>query len=324
MGAGQLTADHLDQLAKLRALDGVQSMTINMSKKQGWQEAGRIMMPFAKHWQQEMSEWARIAVDHPDSFRKAQMVVQGAQGSGFFHKNENGEYVFNYPGSNLIKKVAGVPFPLTGKAAGLSMMTTDILPSFGPVVSIPAAKLLPNAPEFDELRHFLNPYGDPTAQGLAASVEPPWFKTLQAALSSPDDRDTANTTMQIARYLVSTGKFNTNSPEETDKLMSEAGSRAKKLLGLQALGKFVLPSSPTVQPMAQDRDGRTVTAALLYKDLQQMRKDDYENSSENFLSKYGDSALLFLQAATRQIIPGAAGTKEEENFARANPDVVKA
>jgi hypothetical protein len=321
IGQGAVNIDHLDQLAKMRALDGVQSMTIQMANKNGWQDAMRIMSPFAKHWQQEVSQWARLAVDHPEAFRKAQMTVQGAQGSGFFDKDDQGNWVFRYPGSNLINKVAGAPFPLTAKAGGLSMLTTDILPSFGPVVSLPASKLLPNSPDFDEVRNFLAPYGDPTAQGTFNAVAPAWARTLKAALSKPDSRDTANTTMQVARYLVSTGKFSTATPEDTDRLLKEAGSRAKRILALQAIGKFVLPSSPAIQPMAQDKDGRTVVAKLLSTDLQKMRQDDFEHSSENFLAKYGDGAMLFLQSATRPIVPGAATTKEQEDFTREHPEL---
>lgn len=325
-GGGKVMLEHLDELAKARAVDRLQELTIDMSKKTGWQDAARLMVPFGKHWQQELTQWSKLAVDHPDAFRKAQMTVSGAIGSGFFHKDDYGKYVFNYPGSDLVSKiVTGTPTPITGSAAGLSALTSGLLPGFGPMVSVAASKLLPNKPEYDEIKSFLSPYGDPTGKGVLSAVEPPWFKTLTTALADPaNDRDAANTTMQIARYLVSTGKYTTNTPEAQDELLKEAGSRAKKLLILQALGKFVLPSSPTLQPMAQDKDGRTVTAKLLSTDLQKMRQDDYEHSSENFLAKYGDSAMLFLQAATRPLTPGEASTHEQENFLRANPDVAKA
>lgn len=330
-GAGKVPLGRLDELAKARAVDGLQAMTIDMAKKTGWQDAARLMIPFGKHWQQEMTQWARLAADQPDAFRKAQMTVQGAIGSGFFHKDDYGKYVFNYPGSELVSKVlTGTPTPLTGSAAGLSILTTSLMPGFGPLVSIPASKILPNKPEYDEIRNFLSPFGDPTQKGILSAVEPPWVKTLQTALSDPEhDRDAGNTTMQVAKYLVSTGKFSTNTPEDQEKLLKEAGSRAKKLLILQALGKFVLPSSPSLEAVARAKgtfapDGRTVTAKLLSDDLQKMRTDNYEHSSENFLDKYGDSAMLFLQAATRPLTPGVASTKEQDVFLRDNPDVAKA
>lgn len=330
-GTGKATLSGLDELAKTRAVDGLQAMTIDMAKKTGWQDAARLMVPFGKHWQQELGQWARMAADQPDAFRKAQMVVQGAQGSGFFHKNEFGEQVFNYPGSELVSKIlTGTPTPMTASAGGLSILTTSLLPGFGPLVSIPASKILPNKPEYDEVRNFLSPFGDPTQKGILSAVEPPWAKTLQVALSNPEnDRDAGNTTMQVAKYLVSTGKFSTDTPEAQATLLKEAGSRAKKLLVLQALGKFVLPSSPSLQAVAEAKgtfapDGRTVTAKILSDDLQKMRTDDFEHSSENFLDKYGDGAMLFLQAATRPLIPGEASTKEQSNFLRSNPDVAAA
>lgn len=319
-GNGAVKFNDVDKLAKADAVGKLQGMTIDMSKKTGWQDSMRHMVPFAKHWQQETTQWAKLAVNNPQAFRKGQMVVQGAQGSGFFHKDDNGAYVFNYPGSGIVGKViTGTPFPMQAKAAGLAQMTTDIMPGAGPIVSIAASKLLPNTPEFDDVRHFLAPYGDPTAQGVEGAVLPPWLKSLKAGLSKPDSADTANTTMQVARYLVSTGKYSMDSPDNIDKTLTEAGSRAKNLLKLQAIGKFVLPSSPTLQPMAEDKDGRTVVAKILSTDLAQMRKDDYEHSTENFLAKYGDNALLFMQATTRPLRTGSASTTEQEDFLRSNP-----
>ncbi len=324
-GAGRIGIDHLDDLAHHRAMDGIRDMTIQLSRKTGWQDSARLISPFAKHWQQEISQWVRIATDHPDAFRKADMIVQGAQGSGFFRKDDTGQWVFTYPGSNLVSKVlTGTPFPVTGKAAGLASITTDMLPSFGPLVSIPAAKILPNKPEYDDVRNFIAPYGDPTAQGVVNAVLPSWAKTVRDALADPkQDSETGNVTMQVARYLVSTGKYSTDTPEAQAELLKEAGSRAKKLLTLQAIGKFVLPSSPKLQPMAEDKDGRTVVAKLLSNDLNKMRDANYDTATENFLDKYGDGAMLFLQSATRPVIPGAASTKEQEDFVRSNPDVAE-
>lgn len=328
---GANTIDDVDKLARAQAIQKLQDMTIDMSKKQGWQDSMRHIMPFAKHWQQETGQWARLLTAHPEAFQKAQMAVHGAEGAGWFHRNDQGALVFNYPGSGLVSKVlTGVEMPITGKVGGFSTMTTDLFPGFGPGVSILASKLIPNKPEFDSIRSFLSPYGDPTQQGVAAAVLPAWAKTLQTALSDPqNDRDAANTTMQVAKYLVSTGKYTMDSPENVTKTLDAAGSRAKHLLELQALGKFVLPASPTMQPMAMikatgDKDGRTVVARTLSDDLVKMRKDDYENSTQNFIDKYGENALLYLQSATRPIVAGAAGTKEQETFARANPDLVKA
>lgn len=330
-GAGPVPLSRLDTLAQTRAVDRLQAMTVDMAKKTGWQDAMRHVIPFGKHWQQELTQWTKLAVEHPETIRKAQMTVQGAIGSGFFHKDQYGQYVFNYPGSELVSKVlTGTPMPMTGSAAGLSAMTAGLMPGFGPMVSVAASKLLPNKPEYDEIKSFLSPYGDPTQKGVLSAIEPPWVKTVQAALSNPaNDRDAANTTMQIAKYLVSTGKFTTDTPENQQKLLDESGARAKKLLMLQAIGKFVLPSSPSLEAVAEIHgtaapDGRTVAAKILSDDLKKMRDDNYDQSSENFLHKYGDASMLFLQAASKPLVPGVASTTEQSDFLRANPEIAKA
>jgi hypothetical protein len=328
---GALGVDDVDKLAKAQAIQGLQDMTIDMSKKQGWQDAARHVFPFAKHWQQETLQWGRLLSTHPEAFEKASMAVQGAEGSGFFHKDQNGNLVFNYPGTGLVSRIAtGVDMPMTGKVGGLSSMTTDLFPGFGPMVSVAASKVIPNKPDFDEIRQLLAPHGDPTAQGLVDSILPSWAKPVKTALSDPkNDRDAANTTMQVARYLVSTGKYNMDSDADINKTLEAAGARARKLLIFQALGKAFGPSSPSLVAQAVAHgtyggaDGTTVTAKLLSDDLNQMRKDNYDQSTENFLDKYGDAALLFLQSSSRPLVAGAASTKEQENFARDNPDLVQ-
>lgn len=321
---GNVLMSNASELAKQRAVDGVHDMTINMAKKTGLHDAARVMSPFMKHWQQELTQWAKIAVEHPEAFRKVQMTMTEGETSGFFYKDDQGEWTFNYPGSELVSSVVGAPFGMTGKVQHLTALTANVLPSFGPVVSIPAAKIIPNKPAWDGIRNFLLPYGDPSATGGLDAVLPPWAKMVKNALDDPKaDGHIGDYTMQVAKYLVSTGDYSMDSDEEVDRTLEEAGHRAKHLMFLHAFGKAVLPSSPAMTPMVEDKDGRTVVAKLLSKDLSEMRKADYPNSAQNFIEKYGNNAFMFFQASSRPTAVGSINLDTElgYDFMRTNSDL---
>lgn len=324
---GKLEIHDAVEAAKVHSLGQMADMTINMAHKTGWQDATRLMAPFSKHWQQELTQWAKIGVEHPDALRKVQMTVQGAEGSGFFYKDDQGKWAFNYPGADLVSNVVGAPFGMKASVSGLSALTSNMLPSFGPLVSIPATKILQNKPQFDSITNFISPYGDPTAKGALDAILPAWAKAMKTSLMDPQsDGDMGNYTMQMAKYLVSTGEYSMDTEEEVKKTLDEAGSRAKHLLWLQAFGKAVLPSSPTGVPMAEDGDGRTIVAKTMAADLAKLRSEDYSTSTAKFLKQYGENAFLFLQATTRSSNPSVGGldTQTGYDFLRSNKGLIDA
>lgn len=324
---GKLEIHDAIEAAKVHSLGQMADMTINMAHKQGWQDATRLMGPFSKHWQQELTQWAKIGIEHPDALRKVQMTVQGGEGNGFFYKDDQGKWAFNYPGADLVSSVVGAPFGMKASVSGLSALTSNLLPSFGPLISTPASWVLKDKPQFDSITNFIAPFGDPTEKGVVNSLLPSWAKTMKTLLEDPQgDNDMGNYTMQMAKYLVSTGDYNMDTDADVKKTLDEAGSRAKHLLWLQAFGKAVLPSSPTNVPMAQDKDGRTVVAKTLAADLADMRNKDYPNSTANFLKKYGDNAFLYLQATTKPSKPGLENLSTDTgyDFLRSNKDLIAA
>lgn len=323
-GSGPIPLTEAHDLSAARTLESMHNTFLDLNKQQAWADASRYIFPFAKHWQQEMTQWARLGVEHPEVFSKATMTVHGLQGSGFFYKNDQGQWVFNYPFSDRINgALTGVPFPMVAQASGFSPMTQSALPGFGPMASIAASKILPNKPQWDSVRNLLAPYGDPTEGGVVGAIEPPWMKQAQRAMSDPNsDRLQGNAVMEVQKYLYSTGKYG-DTPDEQTRLLDDAKSAGKWVGMLRSLGMLTLPSSPALVAEAHDKDGRTVVAQKLKDDLQAMDQADYSTATAKFMDKYGKYAKLFLQANTRPVQQDAREDDAGLNWLRSNPGLAQ-
>lgn len=341
-GHGVVKLEDADMLAKGHALDFVSKTFEDLTGRNAIDEAVRHIAPFARAWRESSKKWVRTLLEDPTAARKLHRVLtagglggEGKEGQGFFYKDEHDQWAFNYPASGLIGKiVSGTPFPMMGNVAAATPslggatsggMGHALIPGAGPFVSIAASKLLPDTPTFDEAKSWLAPYGDPSATGYLDSITPPWMKSFQKSFESPDMAGMhANTVMETARYLMSTGDYDTSTQEGADKLLEDARKAGKHITMLRGLAQLFSPSSPKLTPMAQDKDGHTVVARLLTEDMHAMQEKDFNGATEAFLGKYGDQGMLYLQNNTRAVNPGSVDTDKGFDFLRNNADLVHA
>src|SRR5690606_3414633 len=167
-----------------------------------------------------------------------------------FWKNEFGEEVFTYPGSQLLTdKLLGVPIPLTGRVEGLSMFGS-VVPGLGPAAQIPVGWFLETKPgpqamkaAIDEIigtelpgplgtvEDQLLPFGSIAHTDLSeiAALEGdlrPWLGTASKAATTPDsDQACRPAVMSVAGYLRTTGEYGT-ARAETQRLMDDARRKA--------------------------------------------------------------------------------------------------
>jgi hypothetical protein len=320
---GDLTTDHADTVAKAFALDSTRALLYDISEKSQWADASRLVMPFAEAWKEILTRWARIGVENPKILRRGQQVVQGARGAGFFYKSpQTGEESFVYPGSAFITdKLMGVPTPLEGSVSGLNLFSQSVLPGFGPVVQLPAAKLIPDRPEWDEFRKLVIPYGE--AQGpFPQNLLPAWAKNLMKWWNSPEsDRAWNNTVFDVATYLKSNGDYDTSTEEGIDKLMTDATKKAKTLYLIRGLSQFVAPTSPQPLEQVKDKDGRLHAIRALSDEFHALEeKDGYQEAIAHFLDKYGDGVSFVLQPKTEG---GSPATADALDFVREHPEVAR-
>jgi hypothetical protein len=327
--AGNLTLREVDEYAKGFALDETKALLYDLSEKGQFFDVMRLVFPFGEAWKEVIGRWAKIAQTQPKVVRRAQQAIEGARGAGFFYTNTNGEEVFAYPGTAFLTKgLLGTPIPLEGRVQGLSLMT-EVLPGVGPVAQVPAAWFLPHNPSWDSTREILFPFGEPKL-GDPTSFAPAWVRKLKVGFEQTrngEDQAAFNkTVMHIASQMVSTGEVPIpDSPGEQRKLLESAASKANKFWVIRGLLASALPSQPSPQFLAKDKDGTVVAAGLLREQFQKaVERDGYTKATTDFLNEHGEQAFLNLQPLTNALVYGAPVTTVGRDWVRSNPGAKRA
>lgn len=350
--SGKLSMVELEDLAKGYALDDTKDLLYDISEKGQVSDILRNVVPFAEAWREVLGRWAKLTVKGGGKpIRRAQQLIQGARGSdfgevvgapkdkGFFYKNEFGEEVFAYPGSSWLMnqefgipgtpvQLPGMPVPLTGRVQGLNMFGS-LLPSLGPVASIPTAWFLQDKPQYDWWREQLLPYGGPGAEESSdvftmREYMPSWGKTAIDWLTEGgnDDRIYNSSVMYVAAYLHSTGDYG-NSLDEQQRLMEDAKDKTRDIYAIRALGQFMLPSSPSPTWLIKDKDGHLLSQRILSEEFYSIvnQSSDYEQAVGLFLERYGTEAIGAIIPHSSAVIPNVPTTLEAAKWVAAHPDV---
>lgn len=315
-----------DILAKAHALDGTKKLLYDASERGQFFDAFRHIFPFGEAWKEVVTRWAKIGMENPRTLRRGQQVINSARGNGFFHKDTNGEEVFTYPFSRQISKaLIGMPVDLTGRVAGLSLMT-EVLPGVGPVVQVPAAALIPDGSEWNWAREFVSPYGEADySNGFLESMLPGYTKNIGQAFGIGDERMRANTVMAVYDYLASTGDYDLANPDDTQRLMDDANSMGGKLYGLRGMAQFFSPTSPLPQTLIEGEKGdELLVRREVIADLYRLQEEHgYEDGIDEFVERYGVEMLAATQGATVSIPPMLPVTKQASDWVRDHGDIVK-
>lgn len=324
---GDVSLRSADQVAKGFALDETRHLLYDLTEKSQWADVTRLVFPFGEAWKEILTRWTEIGVTRPGTLRRAELLVDGARGSGFFYRDEQtGEERFAYPGTGfLTQAVTGQRAPLSASVAGLNLFSSSVLPGFGPVVQVPASVAIPDDPDWDWVREAVLPFGGPDADDPLAVVLPPWLRRFRAAspLATADEkRQLANTTFEIMQSMVYAGEASVDTPETMEATLLEARKRARALGFLRGAAAFVAPSSPRPDVQTVDPTGKLIFVEALARDYRAMQAADPDNAASAFLAKYGTQALLIMQGTTRSLVDVPA-TREAAAWARDNPDVVE-
>ena len=379
---GKLTLEDIDEFAKAHALDKVKDLLYDLEKKSQIADTMRLVSPFGEAWREVVTRWATLLnPTTPRGVRNLRRFQQGlgaARGPdfgeamgvdeqwdpeteewyqpGFFWRDEFGEEVFIYPGSQWLmnrgvrlpdwlplvggKGAPGIPVPLTGRVQGLNMVGS-IFPGLGPVASVPVSWFLPDKPGLQRtLREYMLPFGAVTEQGSAAILDmvnfmPPWMRTgLVATLGGGydynSDRIWANSTMATANYLYSTGRYDTSTDAGQQQLMHDAKEAAGNVYLIRSLVAFGAPAPPSPEFMVESNEG-LIRLAVLRDDYYTMLQDDPVTADERFLERWGDITAqpgqdmvgMTMQAFTREVQGGVIPTQEFDDWANANGDLAQ-
>lgn len=330
-------------LALKHALNETKKVLYDQTNKSQFFDAMRTVFPFGEAWRQALTRWGRIAWNNPNTIVGGQKIYTGATGSGFFHKDDQGNEVFNMPfGRNISKLALGLTTPLfggnsqgagvdlTSRVSGLSMIMADALPGVGPVVQASAGAILPNTPDWDWARNFISPRGpNDYSQGLLESSLPGPVKSLaQAFFQKGNPRQYASYVSDASNYLVSTGKYDMTDPtgQQQSKMLNDAQAIAKGMYVLKGLGQAFAPSSPSLESLAKVKDGRTLEQAQIANEFHAWEQDPkigYDGAVQMLLDRYGSQAFLSTQGKTLSLVGQAPLGTASSDWARTHQDIVK-
>lgn len=322
-GAAITDLESADTLAKAYGLDETKKLLYDMTDRGQFFDAMRLVFPFGEAWKEVLTRWTKIGMENPRVIRRGQQVVTGARGSGFFHKDVNGEEVFTYPFSRqLSKALIGMPVDLNARVAGLSLMT-EVLPGVGPVMQIPAAAIIPETPDWDWARKVISPYGEPdTSGGMLEAFFPGYAKNIMSALGKGDDRLMANSVGATMDYLASTGEYDLANSDDVRRLNADATHLAKNVYFLRSIVQFGAPSSPQPEYLVKDKDGDLAVARVIIEDFYKMQEEDYDTAPGRFLERYGKELFTLMQAKTFSVAPRLPVSKASAEWERSNKDLV--
>lgn len=345
--SGSVAMETADAIAKGRALDNTNALLFSAHEKSQFFDEARILFPFGEAWKEVLGKWATILKENPQVVRRTQQIVQGARGAdvngdgeGFFYRDPaTGEEMFGYKmpgpvadffggslavgtglGSYSEGADAAGSINVQGSVKGLSL-GLSVIPGMGMVASTSMKYLLPNKPEFDEVRKLIFQFGEPGS--VASQIAPSWASKLWGA-KFPDERSDrvfGNTYQETIKQLVASGDFGT-SEDEQQRLLDTAMSHARVIYMMRGVLQAWVPSSPQIQYMAKTKSG-DVVAALLAKDFHEMQADDYDTSIEKFTDKYGEDAYAYMVGKTKSTVGGQQASSAYGQWERDNPDLIK-
>lgn len=315
--------DDADTIAKAHALDETKKLLYDLTDRGQFFDTFRLLFPFGEAWREVLTRWAKIGTENPRVIRRGQQIMNGARGSGFFHKDVNGEEVFTYPFSRQISNaLIGMPVDLNGRVAGLSLMT-EVLPGVGPVVQIPAAAILPDTPDWDFAREFISPYGEQDySSGILESFLPGYARNIRQFFEAGDERLFANTVGATMDHLASTGEYDLTDPDEVRRLKDESTELARNVYLLRGIVQFGAPAAPMPEFLVEDKDGDLDVARVVLQDFYKMQEEDYDGAVGEFLDRYGKDLFLLTQGKSFSIAPKLPVTKDAAEWERANGDLV--
>ena len=263
-----IDAEYVDNFAKAIALEELQGLLYDLSKRSKITYNLRGIFPFGEAYVEILSTWAKLLKENPEIVRRGQVTVNAArdenpfspvEGEGFLSEDEvTGEEIFYYPmvddlvSDAIFGQDRNVGVRLPGYAGSLNI-ALEVVPGIGPTAAIPAAFFLEGTPKFTETQKFLFPYGLPTVKTPGDLIQeacvPSWLKNgVRAAFMFNEDappgelsRIASNTTIDVYRVLKANGEDDMT-PEAQQRLLEKSRSIGKGLTLIKMFSQFVGPT----------------------------------------------------------------------------------
>lgn len=332
---GTLDVRDLDDYARFVGLSKTKELLYDATDRNNIVDALRLVMPFAGAWKDVIGTYMVLGAQHNiHMVRQFSRVFKGAQqadpdgdGRGFLFKDpQTNEVQFQFPlTGSLSKLLTGIDAPLSAPLSRLSQ-GISIYPALGPYGQIAVSKLLPDAPQYDDIKELLLPYGELDLKGLAASVFPGVIrKAFEATVADTENRANTygNTYIEVLRALSVNPRYDLSTEIGQNELMSDAKSRARILTMMRMASQFLGPAAGTQEWKVPTSLGDQYVGVLI-EELRRFQLDDYDSAIDRFLTLYGEEMVLYVGSKSRAIKDGLEATEEFGKWERSNRGVLAA
>lgn len=338
---GSLSLKEADMIAKGHALDHVQDLLFDLTKRNQFFDAQRLIFPFGDAWAEVVTRWGKLVKDNPNVIRRGEQVIQSGRDQGWFYEDpETGDEVFTFPGSDWINRgLAGVDVPFKGRLKGLSL-ATEILPGIGPTAQIGLSGFFPDGADADWAREILFPYGQPDTDQHPLAVfydsfmptGPGRIIASRHPFTAQEQRELVTATSRSFDYLISTGDYDIQNPDpevaagEFQRAFEDGRRSGQMMVLLRGIGNLVLPTAPAPDWNIENLSGEQVSTAMVRELSGALYDVDRETAANTLIKLLGVPALFSSNGRSVDLLPGRgwAPTKEAEEWARENSDLVDA
>jgi hypothetical protein len=333
---GTINREEMNAFAAGKALDDYESSVYNAVERRNATDALRLISPF---FQQQAEFFGRIGratlspvaggrlgyVPNPYTARKLQLMIEGGReadpdgdGRGFFFTDPTtGQWSFQFPlTGELTKMIFGINAPIVAPVKGVAM-GLDVRPGLGPFATIAASTLMRDTPTFDFARSILTPYGE---RGFAVETFiPTWAQKIKEGLTGAEGgRYFANTYVETMQALAATGQYNLDNPDEQERLLNDARTKAQMLTVLRGITQFTGPAAGDYDMTVPTDQGDIHATGLAYA-LQNLRNDNYDTATLRFIEIFGEDSFSYLSGKTVSEVGGLEASEQFFDWQRRNP-----
>ena len=329
---GTINREQVNAFAAGNALDEMEKMLYNATERRNFTDVMRVISPFAQQQAEFLGRVGRTTlvkgklgvVPNPQSLRKLQLIIDGGKeadpdgdGRGFFFTDPTtGQWSFSFPLSGELTKLAtGISAPITAPVKGI-VLGLDVRPGLGPFATVAASQILQDTPNFDFARNILTPYGE--RNDPVAALVPTWLLKIKEGIQGKEGgKFFANTYVETMQALSASGKYELSNPDEQQRLLNDARTKAQMLTVLRGVTQFTGPASGKFDMDVPTEQGDIHATGLAYA-LQNLRDDNYDTATLRFIEIFGEDAFNYLSNKSVSEVGGLEASKEFFDFQRNN------
>lgn len=314
---------NIEDQARRVALKNTRHMLYDLAEESEFGHMVRFMMPFFNAYQEVFTRYAGIAVDNPVYMLRVAKAYQGLDEIGETYTDDRGQKIqrFRIPefakgliNAGLFESAVDDQGYIAFDKSSLNMLAGG-MPSFGPLVSMPAAKLINANPDLEESLSFMFPYGTPA--GMVEAFAPSWARRVISA--EAEDRSFTATMGGIAMAKLTRMQEEGNPPDFNDPAVAKAffddvKHQAKQLYHLRTAAALVSPVAPQFQSPYQD-----------YIDaFRKLQREDPTTAEEKFLNDpdLGERYFALTQAMSK-VLDGVPATAKAEQVRKKYEDIIE-